>query len=195
MISLTKKEREALVILFKDFTNYYNANFISKILNISHVGAQKILKRLCNDKILKSEKIGKSITYKLRLEDDYTYKLISLILTDEAKKHERWTEEFKDLFKNGRILAVFGSIIKNYEKARDIDIMIIADDNIKEINKIIKQKKGILPKEIHAIIMTSNDLTKNIKKRDKVVIDIIKNAIILYGQDRYINIIKNVTSI
>ena len=46
MISLTQKERESLSILFKDFTSYYNANSISKILKISHVGAQKIFKRL-----------------------------------------------------------------------------------------------------------------------------------------------------
>ena len=36
MMSLTKKERETLLILFKDFTTFYNANSISKVLNISH---------------------------------------------------------------------------------------------------------------------------------------------------------------
>ena len=76
MISLTQKERETLLILFKDFTTFYNANSISKILGISHVGAQKIFKRLLNENLLTDKKIGKSITYKLRLEDDYVRKLI-----------------------------------------------------------------------------------------------------------------------
>jgi len=34
MVSLTQKERETMLILFKDCTNYYNANSISKKLGI-----------------------------------------------------------------------------------------------------------------------------------------------------------------
>ena len=196
MISLTKKEREALLILFKEFTNSYNANSISKILNISHVGAQKIFKRLCNNSILKYEKIGNSIIYKLKLEDDYVCKLISFLLTDEANRYKRWMEEFKELFKKNRIVMIFGSIIKNYEKAKDMDIIIVMNnEDIKEVNKILKQREGILPKKIHAIKITNNDLIENIKKRNKSIINIIGNAVIIYGQDKYVNVIKNVSNI
>ena len=45
MVNLTEKEKEALLILFKDFSSYYNANSLSKKISISHVGAQKLLKR------------------------------------------------------------------------------------------------------------------------------------------------------
>ena len=77
MVSLTQKERETLLILFKDYTNYYNANSISKILNISHVGAQKIFKRLLKENLIINKKIGKSIIYKLNLEDNYVKQLIT----------------------------------------------------------------------------------------------------------------------
>ena len=196
MVSLTQKERETLLILFKDFTTFYNANFISKILGISHVGAQKIFKRLYNNNILTSKKIAKSIVYKLKLDDDYVNKFISFLLVDEANKFKRWKEEFKDLFKKGRIILMFGSVIKNYDKARDIDIMIVIDKkDIKEINKILKEKEKILPKKIHAIKLTHNDLLENIKNKDKAIIDIVKNAIVIYGEDKYVEIIKNVASL
>ena len=196
MVSLTQKEKEALLILFKDFTAFYNANSISKILSISHVGAQKIFKRLLNENLLIYKKIGKSIIYKLNLADDYARKLMAFLLADEANKFKRWKEEFKQLFKKDRIIMIYGSAIKNYAKAKDIDIMMVIDKkDINEINNIIKEKEEILPKKLHAIKLTANDLLKNIKEKKEAVLDIVKNAVILYGQDKYVRVIKNVTSI
>ena len=195
MTSLTKKEKEALIILFKDFTSFYSANSISKIMSISHVGAQKIFKRLYSSNILKFERIGRSIIYKLRLEDDYVCKLISFLLADEANKHKRWMEEFNELYKGDRTIVIFGSVLKNYEKANDIDIMIIDNKKDEKIRKIIDEKDKILSKKIHLIQITYPNLMENIKKKNKTIIDIIKNSIILYGQERYVNLMKNVTRI
>jgi DNA-binding Lrp family transcriptional regulator len=195
MVSLTEKEREALLVLFKDFTAYYNANSISKVLGISHVGAQKIFKRLLKDGIIKDQQIGKSIVRKLRLEDDYVRKLIAFLLADEANNFKRWKEEFKELFKKDRIVIMFGSAVKDYKAARDIDIMIVIDKkDYKEVKKLINDKREILPKSIHSIELTEDDLINNIKKRQEAVIDIVKNGIVLYGQDTYVGIIKNVAS-
>ncbi len=195
MISLTQKEREAILVLFKDFTAFYNANSISKLLNISHVGAQKILKRLLKENLLSSKTIGKSIIYKLNLDDDYAKKLIAFLLIDEANNFQRWKEEFKELCRGDRIIAIFGSAIRNYTKARDIDIMIIiGKEEAKEISSVLKEKEKILPKNLHAVKLTHKDLSENLRKKNKATLDIVKNAIVLYGQDEYVEIIKNVTS-
>src|SRR3989338_99741 len=192
MVSLTKKERETLLILFKDFSNFYNANSISKILGISHVGAQKIFRRLLNVGLLTGRKIGKSTTYKLRLDDDYVSKLIAFLLADEANSFKRWKEEFKELFKKDRIVMMYGSAIKNYAQAKDIDIMVVfKKEDLKEVKRILKEKQELLPKRIHSIELTASDLLKNIKMQKKAVIDIVKNAVIICGQDSYVEIIKN----
>ena len=193
MTALTKKERETLLILFKDFATFYNANSISKILGISRVGAMKILKKLSNQGILEYKAIGKSIVYKLRLEDDYVRKLIAFVLADEAYKFKRWKEEFKELSKKDRVVIMYGSVIKDYAKASDIDIMIvIKKSDYKKVNKILEEKQKIIPRKIHSIELTATDLLDNIKQKKKAVIDIIKNAVILYGQDKYVEVIKNV---
>lgn len=194
MISLTQKERETLLILFKDFTSFYNANSISKILSISHVGTQKIFKRLLNDGLLTDKKIGKSIIYKLKLGDDYVRKLIAFLLADEANNFKRWKEEFKALFKKDRIVMMYGSAIKNYRQAEDIDIMLVVKKNeFKDVTKTISEIQEILPKKIHLIKLTAGDLLKNIKNKKQAIVDIVKNAVILYGQEKYTEIIKNVT--
>ena len=195
MISLTEKERETLLILFKDFTGYYNANSISKVLRISHVGAQKIFKRLQKENLIIGRQIGKSIIYKPKLDDDYVCKLIAFLLADEANRFKRWKEEFKELHKNGRIVMLFGSVLKNYAKARDIDVMIIVEKkDYKEVAKIIKEKQELSPKRIHSIEITASDFIRNIKNRKESIIDIVKSAVILYGQNEYMEIIKNATS-
>ncbi len=194
MTTLTQKEKEALIVLFKDFTIFYNAHSISKLLNISHAGAQKIFKRLLKQNLLIDKKIGKAIVYKLKLEDDYARKLIAFLLADEANSFRRWKEEFRELSKKAKIVILYGSAIKNYAKANDIDIMIVIDKkDAGEINKIIKQKQEILPKNLHAIKLTYGDMAKNLHAKNKAIIDIIKNGIVIYGQDRYVGLIKNVT--
>jgi len=195
MRSLTKKEREIVLTLFKDYTTLYNANSISKILDISHVGAQKVFKRLLQENLVISNTIGKSITYKLNFKDTYVSQLIAFLLVDEANNFKRWKEEFKELFKKDRIVLIFGSAIKDYAHANDIDLMIVLEnEGINEVNKIMRKKEEILPKRLHAIKLTHNDLIDNLIKKNKAMVDITKNAIILYGQDRYVEILRNVTS-
>ena len=195
MVLLTEKERETLLVLFKDFTAYYNANSISKVLGISHVGAQKIFKRLLKGNLVKDQQIGKSIVHKLRLEDDYACKLIAFLLADEANNFKRWKEEFKELFKKDRIVILFGSAVKDYKTARDLDIMVVmGKKDYKEVKRLIDNKREILPKRIHSIELTEADLIKNVKKRQEAVMDIVKNGIVLYGQDKYVESIKNAAS-
>ena len=196
MTSLTQKERETALILFKDYTTFYNANSISKILNISHVGAQKILKRLLQENLVISKTIGKSITYKLNFGNDYVSNLVTFLLADEANKFKRWKDEFKELFKKDRIVMLFGSTVNDYAHAHDIDLMIVIENKeVKEVNTFLKKKEEILPKKLHSIKLNRQDLLENLKKRDKAFVDIIKNSIILYGQDKYVEILKNVASL
>lgn len=195
MISLTKKEREILLLIFKDFNNFYNANSISKVVKISHVGAQKVFKRLLKENIIISKTIGKSIIYKLNFNSDYANQLMIFLLADEANKFTRWKEEFKELFKENRIIVLFGSTVKNYANARDIDIMtVIEEKEINEIHNVISKKQKILPKKIHNVILTHDDLPNNLKNRNEAMIDIVKNGIVLYGQYKYVEVIKNVTT-
>ena len=192
MVNLTENEKKVLLVIFKDLTVFYNANSISKVVGISHIGAQKILKKAVNSNLVAATRIGKAITYQLKLSDDYVSKLISFILADEANNHKRWVEEFKELFKEDTIVLIHGSAIKKYDTARDIDILVVVDkDRFNEINKIIKARQEVLPKELHAIKMTEDDLRANIKNKNKAIIDIIKNAIVLHGQEKYVRMIKD----
>ena len=196
MVYQTENKKRALLILFKDFTSYYNANTISKQLGISRIGSMKLLKKLKTENLVTATVIGKSTVYKPNMQNSYMLDLITFILAEESNGFKRWKEEFKEFFVEGRIILLYGSTIVNYTKARDIDIMILrkAGDS-GQIHKLINEKQQLLPKKIHAIDLTSQEFIKNVQNKQVAVIDIVKNAVILYGQSKYVELLKNVSSL
>lgn len=195
MIELTRKEQEALLIIYKDVANFYNANSLSKEIMITQVGTMKLLKRFEKNNILLSKRIGKSIVYKINIEEEFVQKLIAFALINEASKYQRWKDEFKSLYKKDRILLFYGSASRNYSNAKDIDLFIVINKkDFHEVSKKLEKIQSILPKKLHAIKATKEDLVKNIKENNKSMIEILKTAIVLYGYDKYMEVVNGFAS-
>ena len=194
MVSLTKKESEIVLKLFKDFSKNYNANSISKEINISSRGALKILKHLEKEQLVTSKKLGKAVFYKLSLDDLYVRKIVELLLIEESRnKAQRWIEEFKELFDYAEAVIIFGSIIKNPQRASDIDVLLVYErKNHGKISNFISAKNKILFKKIHDLPQTLEDLKENLKK-NPAIIDAIRSGYILKGHDKITEVIKDVT--
>ena len=194
---LTKKESEILLSLFKDFTNNYNANSLSKKIGITPRGALKMLKNLKSQNILTSREFGKAVFYKINFGDEYIIKLMSILLMEEAReKASRWLSEFKELLECVDIAIIFGSIIRNPKTANDIDLLIVfKKERYSMIEKEINQRREISAKVMHVVKQTQDDLIKNLKKKDEVVLNIIKNSYVLQGYEKLVKIIENVTSL
>ena len=197
MKRLTKKESEILLYLFKDFSNNYNANSLSKKIGITPRGALKMLKNLKSQKILTSREFGKAVFYKINFGDEYIIKLMSILLMEEAReKASRWLSEFKELLECVDIAIIFGSIIRNPKTANDIDLLIVfKKERYSMIEKEINQKREISSKVIHVVKQTPDNLIKNLKKKDEVVLNIIKSGYVLQGYEKLVKIIENVTSL
>ena len=196
MKTQTEKENEILLLVFKDFNIDYNANSISKKLSITPRGALKMLNNLFSERILVRRKFGKAIFYKFNFEDNYARKLIETLLIKESKeKASRWLSEFEGLYEVVQIVLVYGSVVRTYEKARDIDVLLVMGKNkYKEVSKFIDEKNNVLLKPIHPLIMTLSDLQKNLKNKNPAMINAIREGYVLNGQDKLIEVIKNVTS-
>ena len=147
MKNLTKKESEVLLTLFKDFTKDYNANSLSKVVRITPRGALKILKNLKSQNLLVSKQLGKATFYKINFNDEYTLRLLPILLMKESKeKATRWLAEFNELFEHINIIIIFGSITRNPKTANDIKterIALIHKNELtkfKELNHPLKAK-------------------------------------------------------
>ena len=178
-------EQKIIKILFKDFLSMYNSRSISKVIGITHAGAFKILIKLEKRGIVKHVKIGKTKIYSLNTNNPVSNKEIEMVLTIEAQNFKRWLEEFKELKNKADFVILFGSIIKNEESARDIDVLVVAERNkFIEIKRVINERNKISNKKIHLILQNPEEFKKDIKDKNKVMVDIIKSGIALFGQDK-----------
>lgn len=197
MTALTNKESEIILHIFKNFSREYNANSLSKEIKITSRGALKILKKLERNGIITGKKMGKAIFYKLNLEENYIAKLIETLLISEARdKASRWLHEFHEAYKNTEIIILFGSAIKNYKDANDIDILFVLDKkHYNKVNSFTEQKNKVLLKPIHAVMQTINDLEINLRKKNPAIINAVRLGYVLHGYDKLIEVMKNVRGV
>ena len=185
------KEQEIIKILFKDFLDNYNSRSISKIAGISHAGAFKILKKLEKREIVLAKRIGKAIIYSLNMQNALAIREIEMALTIEAQSYKKWIEEFKKLGGEAKFIILFGSILRNEKEAKDIDILIVAEKNkFNIIKKGINEKNLILTKKIHPLLQTKEDFKEDFKQKNKVLLEITKTGIVLFGQEELTKLLK-----
>jgi hypothetical protein len=190
-----KLEDNIMLRLFKEFNIDFNASRLGESLNATRIGTYKALKQLEKKGLVKGRFFGKSRFYTLDLNDDYVKKTLSLLLLEESRLVKKWADEFKEIYPYSLAAIIFGSILKDEKKAGDIDLLLILDpENNDKINKIIQKKDNILTKKIHPIKQTREELIKNLKNKDPVLLSALKEGIILYGHDSMVETLKNVTN-
>ena len=73
-----------------------------------------------------------------------------------------------------------------------MDVLFILDkDNYKEYRKRLNAIKYIAPAKIHDVVQTENDLKENIIKKDKIIFEIIRRGIVLWGYRTITKVIKD----
>lgn len=190
MKEITLAEMNVVLTLVKSPEIIYNANSISKAVGITSMGALKILKRLEQELIVKSKKIGNAVTYRINVENSYARKYVSLILVREAQyanpQIKRWINEAKKL-QNADVIIIFGSVLGK-PNPNDIDILLITvQKRFSKLQKEIKELNELNIKKIHPLYQTCGDIIKNIKKGDKPILNAIK-GIIVFGEEKFLKI-------
>lgn len=190
MKEITQAEMNVVLMLVKSPEIIYNANSLSKVVGITPMGALKILKRLASENIVKPKKIGKAITYKVNVEDSYAHRYLSLVLAREAQyanpQVKRWITELKKI-KNADVIILFGSVLDNLNP-NDIDVLLITNQKrFPKLQQEIQELNEINSKKVHALYQTFDDIIKNIKKRDKPILNVIKGMVV-YGEEKFLEI-------
>lgn len=167
---------------------------IAKQLDLSPMGAQKILKEFEKERILVKERIGTGIFYSIDLNNEVAFKLAELILTqNKLSSYVRvYARDLEKLKESVKACVLFGSILIKGEEARDVDVLVIIDDKkFKEVERLKEDLSKIMIKPLHFMYQTQKDFVKNIKKGDKPILEVIKTGAILWGQNFVLQGIKN----
>ncbi len=190
---------EIMEILLKDFTVKQTITSLAKEIGISRVGVWKALKNLEKEKLVTLLPIGsgKTSTYSISLDwsNPLTEKNLSLILSKDAIKNKRWLSNFAELEGKVDFLIIYGSIIYSSKEANDIDILGVLSNKkyFKEVEEIIQKIQRTQIKKIHALNFIPIEIKQEIERENKAFIDAIKKGIVLFGQEKFIKFIKNIT--
>jgi len=193
MKDITENEMKFILAILKNPEQELNARSISKLIGITHMGSLKIAKRLEKESIISSRVIGKAIIYKLNLSSDYVKQYIKFLLQREIEHSSaytrRWILELKNIEKADAVI-LFGSVLRKGEQANDIDVIIVVKkDNFKKLKKEIEERNIINTKKIHPIFQTKEDLKRNIKLSDKVILNAIKGIVVL-GEENILEVLQ-----
>ena len=190
MKDITKAEMDIVLRLVKSPEVDYNANSIAKVAGITAMGALKILKRLENESILRPRRIGKAVIYRVNAEISYARRYVELIISRESihanSQVKRWVEELRKI-KNADVIVLFGSVLEK-PNPNDIDALLVTDQKrFPKLQQEIKDLNEINIKKIHPMYQTHNDIIKNIKKRDKPLLNAIKGIVVM-GEEKFLEI-------
>ncbi len=193
MGDITNNEMFFVLNILKSPEVEYNANSMAKQIGISSMGALKIARKLEKENILISRELGKARFYKLNIENDYVRQYVIFLLKREAEQSssyiKMWINEAKKI-KNADAAILFGSVLKRQKEAEDIDLLLITDKKkFQRLRKEIEDINLINLKKLHPIYQSKQDLKKNIKEEDKVILNAIK-GIVIFGEDKIMDLIK-----
>ncbi len=192
MKNITNNEMLFVLSIFKSPEVEYNASNIAKLIGISPMGALKIARKLENENILTSKELGKARFYQLNINNEYVKQYLIFLLKREAEQAPSyvkvWIKEIKKI-KSADIAILFGSILGKKE-SNDIDVLLITTQ--KEFPKLKKEIDNINLiniKKLHPIYQSEEDLKKNIKKKDKTLLNAIK-GIVVFGEEKIISLLE-----
>ncbi len=193
----TKPTIKILKILLKEISINPTITFLAKEIGMSRVGTWKILKKLEAGKLITLSPIGEGKTsaniISLNWENSIIEKTLSLALTQDALKNQRWLSSFEELENKVDFLLIYGSIIHSPKEANDIDVLGVTNKNeFLEIEESIKMIQKVQIKKIHAINFTPAEFKGELEKPNKVFIDAIKKGTILFGQEKFIEFMKGI---
>ncbi len=190
---LTENEKKVIRTLLFSFGEEYSINEIARKCSLAPNGALKILRKLSEEGIITLKKIANISTYSLEFASPKTKSICELsLITNPSSKIKNRLDDLKDLQELTEIGIIFGSYITEKLNPGDIDLFfLLKEENFKKYKEKVKYIYPAMPLKIQDILQTGKDLTENILKKDKVIIEILQKGFVLWGQDKLIEIIKN----
>ncbi|HLC85303.1 MAG TPA: hypothetical protein VJH22_05925 [Candidatus Nanoarchaeia archaeon] len=193
MADWTHNDLKTLKFLLKHFEEDHSINQLAKQIGITPKGMHKLLTRLGSQNILIAKKIGNGIFYHINFQSELALAATQLSLFEEIKLPyaKAQAKDLQRLRPYTQAAILFGSVLDKGERAGDIDVLFILDERKYDpFKKALASLRSLKSKPIQDIIQTPEDLSKNLKKRDKVILDALKNGNVLWGQDILIQAVK-----
>ncbi|MBS3113778.1 MarR family transcriptional regulator [Candidatus Woesearchaeota archaeon] len=170
MLSLSDNEFSVLNFLVRNFSEKLTIRNIAQRLNFSPAGVFNILKKLEKQSIVVGQKLGTGLFYSINFENKIAEHLAEIVLLHSDEKIDLNIEQFKQA--NAAIL--------------DEKSLLLITDNITVFDISIPN--------IEVITKTEDEIIDLLRKKDSQMLQILKKGVVLFGEDKIVEIIKNCIS-
>lgn len=178
-----------------DYTCKSHVREIARLLHANHRTIGLALQQFEKKRVMDSTTVGKNKVFSLNLNNittkDYIIMAECLQKIMLLEKHFFLKKFLTELPMLGTApLILFGSYAKGLEhKESDIDLLLITEHKDNKIAAKIKELGKLYNKQIHFHQSTRKSFEEGLKEKDPLVIEIIKNHIILNNCDFLIEIL------
>ncbi len=171
MLSLSDNEFSVINFLVRNFAEKLTIRNIAQRLNFSPAGVFNILKKLEKQNIVVGQKLGTGLFYSINFENKIAEHLAAIVLLYSEEKVELDIEQLKQakaaIFDKKTLLLITDSIT-------------VLDISIPNVDVITK---------------TEDEVIALLRKKDPQVLQLLRKGIVLFGEDKVVEIIKNCISI
>jgi len=174
MLTIANTEFKVVEFLVRNIHQKFTIRSISQQLKLSPAGVHKTLKKLEQDNIVLSEKLGTGLFYEINLHNNVAKNLAAFVLSYSSKPVPKELEDVKEIAKSAIIL--------------NNNVLILADESDKP--EIESKFSSITETKYNPIIMSKQEFAEKVKKKDKTVTDIMKTGAILFGEHLLLESLK-----
>lgn len=191
----TNSKLKILSLYNFNYLAQYHTREMAKLLKKSHVTLLPHLNTLKKEKILIAKMVGKNKIYSLNLDNILTKNFIiiselveSIFYQEQVFLIKKINTEISKLNLSGTLL-LFGSYAKKtFKEDSDIDLFYLGE--LKEADTAkIKAVGKVYGKTVNLKTATIKNFESGLRKKDALIIEIIKYHIILQNQDQFINVL------
>lgn len=195
---LTACEQKIMGILLPQPFKSYSIKQTSELIGNSYALTYESVQSLINKKLIRTRKIGNSLSCQLNLSADPQLLAISSLTHSQRFLNKlRFgfvINEIKDKLDDLiYIMILFGSYAKGAaKKSSDVDLLFVVQ-NKKDVEKTKKKIRSVLSStniKIEFEIITTEWLVKMFEERHSVGREVLEGSIILHGAEQYYTLVK-----
>jgi len=209
---LTPKVILILKTMSKDLSRWYYTRELAKLSRVGVGTVSSEFNKLAKEGLVEQKREGQEKYYKLNLTSPRTRKLCELFEIDKSEKLykekrrfawvlEDFTKRVSDFAPEIQSIILFGSVARGEATPRsDIDILVITPNSEEErfnelmnaVDRLAAEVSGRYPAKLVLIVMMTKDFEKNVKDKKRFAADVLKDGIVLFGQERYYHMLSRV---
>jgi len=209
---LTPKIILILKTMSEDLSKWYYTRELAKLSKVGLGTVSSEFSKLAKEGLVEQKTEGQEKYYKLNLANPRTRKVCELFETDKREKLykenrrlawvlEDFTKRVSEFASEIQSIILFGSAARGQATSRsDVDVLVIAPNSEEErfkklmdsVDKLANEVSGRHPTKLVPIVMMTKDFEKSIKDQKRFTADVLKDGIVLFGQEKYYHLLSRV---